>query len=178
MLHIKYPSFTPSSFKQEEFWSFHSLFLCSNLWFPLMGQILSQRASYDRTWQRCTRKCYIPNIKVPCLSVSERKNFEVGLPCSYVPSCDPWGRANFDPKGIIWTKLVEVHKEMLYTKYQSCRPSSFREVEFWSLPSLFLCSNLWHPGRGQFWSQGYHLNKLGRGSLEDATHQISKLYII
>ena len=37
-----------------------------------------------------------------------------------------------------WAKnYVEVHKEMLYTKYQSSRPSSFREEEFWS---LLLCS--------------------------------------
>ena len=29
------------------------------------------------------------------------KNSEVGLPCSYVPSCDPRGGANIDPRGII-----------------------------------------------------------------------------
>ena len=29
--------------------------------------------------------------------VSERKNFEVGLLCSYVPSCDARGGANIDP---------------------------------------------------------------------------------
>ena len=33
--------------------------------------------------------------------VSERKNSEVGLLCSYVPSCDPRGGANIDPRGII-----------------------------------------------------------------------------
>ena len=107
--------------------------------------------------------------------VSERKNFEVGLLCSYVPSCDPRGGANIDPRGIIWTNLVEVHKEMLHTKYQSSAPSSFREEEFRSLPSLFQCSNTWPPGRGQFWPQGHHMNKLGRGPLGDATYQISKL---
>ena len=37
--------------------------------------------------------------------VSERKNFEVGQLCSYVPSCDSKGGANFDPRGIILTKL-------------------------------------------------------------------------
>ena len=40
------------------------------------------------------------------------------------------GGANIDPKGIIWINLVEVHKEMLHTKYQSSAPSSFREEEF------------------------------------------------
>ena len=81
-------------------------------------------------------------IKALSLPVSE-KNFEVGLPSSYVPTCGPRGGASFDPRGIIWTNLVAVHKEMLYTKYESSRPSSLREQEFWILPSLFLCSNLW-----------------------------------
>ena len=107
--------------------------------------------------------------------VSERKNFEVGLLCFYVPPCDPKGGANTEPRGIIWTNLAEVHKEMLHTKYQSSAPSSFTEKEFWSLLSLFLCSNMWPPGRGQFWPQGHHMNKLGTGPLGDATYQISKL---
>ena len=58
----------------------------------------------------------------------------------------PCGRANLDHRGIIWTNSVEVHKEMLHTKYQSCMPSIFREEEFWRWASLFLCSNLWPPG--------------------------------
>ena len=33
--------------------------------------------------------------------VSDRKNFEIGLLCSYVPSCDPRGGANIDPRGIM-----------------------------------------------------------------------------
>ena len=32
------------------------------------------------------------------LPVSEKKNFEV---CLFVPTCDPWGGANFDSRGII-----------------------------------------------------------------------------
>ena len=39
----------------------------------------------------------------------------------------PRGWASFEPRGIIWTNLVEVHKEKLYSKYKSSRPSSFRE---------------------------------------------------
>ena len=63
-------------------------------------------------------------------NVSERNNFEVGLLCSYVPSCDPRGGANTDPRGIIWTNLVEVHKEMLQTKYQALRlPVSEKNFE-------------------------------------------------
>ena len=70
-----------------------------------------------------------PNIKVPRLPFLERKNFEVGLLCSYVQSCDHPCWANFDPRGIICSNLVKVYKEMLHTKYQSSTPSSFREEE-------------------------------------------------
>ena len=43
---------------------------------------------------------YIPNINALCLSGSARKNFEVFSFCSYVPICDPRGRASFDLRGI------------------------------------------------------------------------------
>ena len=39
----------------------------------------------------------------------------------------PRGRASFDPRDIIRRNLVEVHKEMLNTKYQSSTPSNFRD---------------------------------------------------
>ena len=45
-------------------------------------------------------------------------------------TCDHRGTANFDPMGIVWTVLVEVHLEMLHTKYQSSAPSSLREEDF------------------------------------------------
>ena len=36
-------------------------------------------------------------MKALGLPVSEKKNFEVCLLCSYVPTCDPRGGANFAP---------------------------------------------------------------------------------
>ena len=69
-------------------------------------------------------------MKALRLSVSEKKNFEDGPLCSYVTTCDPRSGASFNPWGIIWTNLVEVHEEMLKTKYQSSTPSSFREEQF------------------------------------------------
>ena len=83
-----------------------------------------------------------PNIEALILPVSEKKNFEVGYLCSYVPICDPPGEASFDPTSI-WTNLVDVHRDMLKTKYQSSIPSSFRGKEFWRWDSSFLYSNLW-----------------------------------
>ena len=115
----------------------------------------------------------VASRKYTSQKVSERKNFEIGQLCSYVPSCDSRGGANFDPRGIILTNLVKVHKEMLHTNYQSSTPSSFIVEEFWSL--LFLCSSMWSLERGQFWPQGHHMNRSGSGTLGDAIHQISKL---
>ena len=46
-------------------------------------------------------------MKALGLPVSEKKNFEVCLLCSYVQNCDPLGWASFDPN------LVDVHKEIL-----------------------------------------------------------------
>ena len=118
-------------------------------------------ASYEQTGWRSTWRFCIPNIKVPHRQVFKKeKNSEGGLLCSYVPTCDPQGRASFVLRGIIWINLIEVYKTMLNTKYQSCTPSSFREEEFWSLPSLCLCSNLRPPGQGQFWPQGHHMNQI------------------
>ena len=74
-------------------------------------------------------------MKALSLPVSEKKNFEFCLLCSHVQNCDPWGGDSFDPRDIICTKLVEIHKEMLHNKHQS------------STPSLFLCFN-W--GRASF----------------------------
>ena len=58
-----------------------------------------------------------------------KKNFEVGFLCSYVPTCDHKGGASFDPQDMICTYwyFIEVHTEMLTTKYQSSTPSSLRQ---------------------------------------------------
>ena len=57
--------------------------------------------------------------------------------------------------GIIWINLVEVHKEMLHTKYQSFAPTSFREEEFFEDGLLYFyvqTSDL--PGRASFDPRG------------------------
>ena len=52
-----------------------------------------------------TRRCYIQNIKALGLPVSEKKNYENGFSVPYIPTCDPRGRASFDPRGFIMNKL-------------------------------------------------------------------------
>ena len=92
---------------------------------PLWGQFWLQRNHMNKIDKAPQR-----DAKYQILVVSEKKNFEVGFLCSYVATCDPQGGANFDPTSIIWTNLVQVHKETLNTKYQSSMPSSSEEKNF------------------------------------------------
>ena len=96
---------------------------------PGTKPVLSPGASYEQTWLRFTRRCHIPNSKSLGHAVSE-KNFEDGfcVPVFQIVTPPPRGGASFDPRNII--DVLGVHKEMLYTKYQSSRPSSFREEQF------------------------------------------------
>ena len=118
MVHTKYQSSMPSSFSEEEFWSF--------------------------------------------------------LLCSYVWTCDPRGRASFDPKSV--NKLGRGPLGDATYQISKLFSFQFQRRRILKFPSLFLCSNLWPPGQGRFWLKGHHMNKLGRGPLEDAIYQISKLY--
>ena len=131
---IKYPSSTPSSYR-EEFWSFHFLFLLSNMWSPGRGKFWAKGHHTNKLGRGALGNA------APGLPVSESKIFEVWSALFLCSVLWPPGRGQFWPHGFIWT--YEVHKEMLHTKYQSSTPSNVREEEFWSLLSLFICSNLW-----------------------------------
>ena len=114
------------------------------------------------------------------LPLLEKNNSKICLLCSYAQTCEPHGRTSPEPRGIVWTNLVDVHKEMLHTKYQGSRPSSFRVEELWNFRSVFLCST-YDPQSGLVLTPGvFHklINKLGRGPQGDATYQISNLYAI
>ena len=96
--------------------------------------------------------------------------------CSFGSNLWPPGAASFDPKGHHMNEIDKgLQGDATYQNLSSI-PSSFREKEFRSWFSLFLCSNLWPPGRGQFWPYKHHMNKLGRCPQGDIKNQISKLY--
>ena len=63
---------------------------------------------------------------------------------------------------------------MLHTKYQDSGLYGFRQEDFTCFPYLSLCKHV-TSGAGPFWPPGHNLNKLGRGTLGDATYQISRL---
>ena len=125
MLGCKYQSSMPSSFREEEFWSWSALFLCSILWTPPPRHHMNKLGrdpQGDATYQISKLYAFQYQRRI--------KNFEVCCLCFYVPTFGPPppGWVSLDPRGIICTNLVEVHLEMLNTKYQSSRPSTFREV--------------------------------------------------
>ena len=143
MLHTKYQSCRPSTFREI-------CLLCSyapsrdpqgRISPDPRGIIWTNMAEVHkemlRTKYQSSRQCTFRE--------EELWNFRFLFMC---PTCDPQGGASFHPRGILWTNLVDVHKEMLHTNYQSSRPSSCRE-ELWNFRYLFLCSNLWPPGQDQ-----------------------------
>ena len=174
MLHTKYQSSRPSTLREDKFRNLSSLFLCSNLW-PHSKTSPDPRGI---VWTDLvevheeTLNTKYQGSRPSSFRVEELWNFRSLFLCS---TYDPRGRASFDPRGILWTNLVEVHKPMPHSKYQISRQSSFREKKNWRWASLFLCSNLWPPGWSQFWPYGHHMNKLGRGPHRNAIYQISKL---
>jgi len=78
-----------------------------------------------------------------------RSHLQISLYNS-MSNCGPRGGVNFDPRGIIWTILVEDLSMMLHTKHESSWPCSFRQEIFWKLhfenlfsdPVTNLCNQL------------------------------------
>ena len=52
-------------------------------------------------------------------------------------TCDPWGGAIFDPRGILSTTYVEDLKMLPYTKHESSRPCGFGEEDFFKFSYIF-----------------------------------------
>ena len=150
MLHTKYQGSRPSSFIVEELWNFRSLFLCSTC-DPQGGASFDPRGILWTNLVEVHKEMPHSIYQISTLSSFREKKIEDGLLCSYVPTCGPPRRGQFWPQG---QNLVEVLKEMLYTKYQSSRPSSFREEEFWSFPPLLLCFTIVTPGAGPILTPG------------------------
>ena len=134
MLLAKYQSSKPPSFRDEVFWSWSSLVLVQlvtpgqGLFWPHGHHMnrLSRGLQGDAT--------YKISVKAPGLLVSEKKNLKMGF---FVPIFQlvTTGPSQFWPRGHHINKLgTGLQGDAIYTKYQSSRPSSFREEEFWSLP--------------------------------------------
>ena len=76
--------------------------------------------------------------------------------------------AIYGSRGIIWANMVQVNQVMLPSKYQDSRPYGYRQEEFFMFLLYKPLYNMWPPEWGNFWPQGYILNKLDRGPLSPA----------
>ena len=89
---------------------------------------------------------------------------------SLCKACEPKGGGIiFGLSSTISTNLVEVFQMMLHTKYQGSRPCGFIQEDFFMFLPIKAYVKPVIPGAGPFWPQGYYLNKLGRGPLDDTT---------
>ena len=112
-----------------------------------------------------------PHIKALCHLVSEKKNFEIFLLCSYYSNLGPV----LTPR-VLFKHLVEVHLDT-NIKAQRFPVSDKKNSELFHLCfyitkvhffiAMFKLITL---GPGQYCLQGYHMNKLSRGPLGDATY--------
>ena len=68
---------------------------------PGVRPVLTPGISYEQTWLRSTRRCYIPNIKDLALTVWDKKIFKNFLLYLYVKSETPKHRINFHSRAII-----------------------------------------------------------------------------
>ena len=159
MLHAKNQSSIPSSFR-EEFWSWSFLFLCSNLWPPTHPTNPQCGVSFDPrgiTWIQLIkvhRRCYIPNIKALSPPVSEKKNFEVGLLGSFVPTCDHRGETSFDPPAHDMNKLDRSSYGDAYYQISKLYPFSLGQ-KYFEVGLLWSCVPTCDPpGRGPVLTPG------------------------
>ena len=93
---------------------------------------------------RSTKWCYINKYLGSRLCGFREEDFFLFTLYNAISNMWPMGGTIFDPRGIIWSNLVEVHLVMLNTKYQGSLPCGFRHRVH------------------------------GRGPLVDATYQISR----
>ena len=80
-------------------------------------------------------------------SIFREEEFKICLLCFYIPTCDPWGQ--FWPQGHMYELGRGPLGDATY-KYQSSRPSTFREEKLWNFCSLFLFSTC--DPRGVIWT--------------------------
>jgi len=148
-LYTKYESSGPCSFRKEDFWKLH-FETPSPIFWP--RDLLLQPIRTIRTISVGDHLGIIPAEfgRIPISGSREEVvcsfPYIIQIECKIVPP--PWGGVNFDPRGISWTNFVEDLKMMLYTKYESSGPCSFRLETFWKLhfenlffdPVTYLCN--------------------------------------
>ena len=81
----------------------------------------------------------------------------------------------FGNMAILFTHLVEVQERMLHKNIYALSIAVSEKNIFHVFFSILAFAKHVTLGRDYFWPQLHNLNKLGKGSLDDATYQISRL---
>jgi len=144
VLYTKYESSWPCSFRQEDFWTLHF----ENLLFDPMTYLCNQSEPIS-TILIGDHPGTIP-VEFGQITISGSREdvawtFPNIIQCKIVT---PVAGLILTPRGIIWTTLVEDLLMMLYTKYESSGPCSFRQEDFLKLhfenllfdPVTYICS--------------------------------------
>ena len=101
-------------------------------------------------------------------AVSE-KDFEVGRLCSYVVTCDPRGRANFDSRALYEHTWSRSTRRCYIPNIKAlCQQVSEKNFEICLICSYILTCDPW--GGASFDPHGHHMNKLRRGLHGDSAH--------
>ena len=147
-----------------------------NLWPPGWGQFWPQGHQMNKLGRGPLGDATYKISKLCTFQFQRRWFLKFSFFVPIFQTCDPRGMGQFWPKGHHMKNLGRGPLGEATYQYQSSAPASLREEYFFKV--FLLCcyvSNLWPPGRGQFWPQWHHMKKLGRSPLGDTTYQISKL---
>ena len=135
MLHTKYRTSGSCSFREEIFKCISHHKTMADDDDPRAGPVWIPAPQLAGFIKRTTIHCYTQNMKALGLVVSEKKiSFLCFSHCQSMGANDPWGRAIFDPRGMVGRIYIEYHCTLLHTKYESSGPCGFGEDFFMFFP--------------------------------------------
>ena len=163
MIHAKYKSPRAFGFEEEDFLSFLYISLYKNN-DPRGGVNFDPRGIIWTILVKVYKMMIYAKKQSPGAFTFGEEDFLSFLNISLCKNNDPRGGVNFDPRDIIWTILVEVHKMMMHANYKSPVTFWFEKEDFLKFSLYKSLQKQWPPGWGQFLLKGHNLNNLGRGS--------------
>ena len=88
------------------------------------------------------------------------------------------GRVSFYTRGIIWSFFLATNQNHFNNvgREHGIKISVSQKKKSFDVFLMKFNVKLWPPGRGQFWPQEYNWINFGRGPLDDAIYQISKIW--
>ena len=169
MLHTKFQASKPSGSEEEDLLIFLYVFLWLKLGTPGQRPSWTLGPSFEQTWYRCTRQCYIPNFKHLGHVVLKKKIFQYISVHFHGSNLGPLARGHLGSWDLGLNKLGKGPPSNATNQISSTWAKQFWRRRFLSIFHFWTQDP---PPQGHFGAKGHHLNKLGRGPLSNATYQI------